>query len=242
MIANNSHRFAAVLALSLLLPTAAISADDSLDAKQLVEQSRITFERFLADPAMKPMNELLKQAKGVLIAPQILRGAFLLGASGGSGVFLARGKDGEGWSSPTFYTIGDVSFGLQIGGDSSETVLVAMTDRGVSALLTDSMKLGANAGVAMGPVGVGAAAATENLSADILTYSRSKGAYAGLSFDGAVVATRAGLNAAYYGKPVSPSDVLLRHEATNSDATPLVDAVARAAGQGSGEAPAQSTD
>jgi lipid-binding SYLF domain-containing protein len=129
------------------------------------------------------------------------------------------------WFGPAFYTIGGASFGLQIGGQASEVVLLAMTERGVDSMMASSFKLGADAGVAAGPVGIGVAASTANLSADILTFSRSKGLYGGISLDGAVVATRGGLNEAYYGKEVTPTDIFVRREVTNSQAKGLISEV-----------------
>ncbi|MGH7480362.1 MAG: lipid-binding SYLF domain-containing protein, partial [Candidatus Methylomirabilales bacterium] len=95
-----------------------------------------------------------------------------MGISGGSGVLLAHDAKARKWGGPAFYTIGEASFGLQAGGQAAEVVLVALTDRGVTALLSTSAKLGADAGVALGPVGAGAEAATANLSVDLVSYSR----------------------------------------------------------------------
>jgi len=158
----------------------------------------------------------------VVIAPEFLKGAFVVGASGGNAVAMVRdGKTGR-WSEPAFYTIGGASIGLQIGGESSEVILLAMTERGVSALMGNSFKLGAEAGVAAGPVGIGAQAATANLSADVLSFSRSKGLYGGISLDGAVVAVREGLNHAYYGKKATPTDILVRHDVKNPQTSCLI--------------------
>jgi len=205
------------------LPIPAFPADNKMDADQLVSKARMTFASMVADPNLEALVDLLKTAKGVFICPALLKGAFIVGVSGGSGVFLARGE--KTWYGPAFYTMGGASFGLQIGGQSSEVVLVAMTERGVAALLSTSAKLGADAGVAMGPVGIGASAATANLSADIISFSRAKGLYGGISLDGAVVAVRGSLNDAYYGKKVSPTDILIRHEVTNPQAARLIQAV-----------------
>jgi lipid-binding SYLF domain-containing protein len=206
-------------------------ADDAQQARQLVEKSRLALEAFVADPQMGPsLRSLLPKARGVLIYPQVLRGAFIIGASGGSGVFLVRESRRHRWGGPAFYTIGQASFGLQAGGESSEVVLVALTDRGVSALLATSTKLGGDIGVAVGPVGAGAEAATQNLSADIVSYSRNKGLYAGLALDGAVVAVREALNKAYYKKAVTPTQILIQREVSNPQAAGLIRAVARLAG------------
>lgn len=206
-------------------------ADDLADAKNLVEVSRIAFESFIADAQLsEPLRAILPQAKAVLIYPQILRLAFVFGGSGGSGVLLAHDEKTNTWTGPAFYTLGQFSFGLQAGGDAATIVLVALTDRGLSALLSTSAKLGADASVALGPIGGGAEAATANLSVDIISYSQSKGLYAGISVNGAVVATRDALNRAYYGREIAPSAILISREATNPNAAPLVAAVAKAAG------------
>lgn len=223
------------LVVALLLAGVAIAprpaaADDAQDAQQLVEKARLTFEAFAADKEYEGMLDLVKRGKGVLIYPMVLRGAFIFGASGGSGAFLARDEKANQWNGPAFYTIGEASFGLQIGGDAAEIILVALTDRGVAALLSTSTKLGADASVALGPVGAGASAATANLSADIVSFARSKGLYAGISVQGAVVATRGGLNKAYYGREVTPTDVLIRRTVTNPHAAGLIGAVSKVAG------------
>jgi len=206
-------------------------ADDLQDALQLVEKSLLTFNAFVADKEMGPsLQAILKEAKGVLVYPQVLEGAFIFGVSGGSGTFLALDAKANVWSGPAFYTIGQVSFGLIAGGRASEVVLVALTDRGVSALLTTSAKLGADAAIALGPLGVGAEAATANLSADIVSYARNKGLYAGLEVNGAVVATRGALNAAYYGKEVTPTQILIQREVSNPHAKGLIEAVSKQAG------------
>jgi lipid-binding SYLF domain-containing protein len=223
---STARAFAALLVCAAA--SAPARADDALETKQLVEKAKLTFDTFVADPQMKPMHDLLKRAKGVFVAPQVIRGAFVVGASGGSGVFVAKDSASGKWSSPAFYTIGDVSFGLQAGGDASEVVLVALSDRGVSALLSDSLKLGADVGMAVGPVGAGAEASTAGLSADIVSYSRSKGAYAGISLEGSLVKTKPGWNKAFYGQEVTPTDILIKGTATNPAAEPLVSAIAKA--------------
>ena len=204
-------------------------ADDVQQSQQLVEKGRLTLESFAADPNMGGgLRALLKKARGVLIYPQVLRGAFIVGAGGGSGVFLARDEKTGDWSGPAFYSMGQASWGLQIGGDASEVILVALTNRGVMALLSTSAKLGVDAGVAVGPIGAGAEAATANLSADIISYSRAKGLYAGISLEGAVVATRGDLNRAYYGPDASPTEILISRTVKNPHAETLVAAVAKA--------------
>jgi SH3 domain-containing YSC84-like protein 1 len=222
----------AVLASCILgvIPASAAS-EKKADAERLVEKSRLTFEAFVADKDMgPPLKSLLPRAKGVLIYPQVLKGAFIVGAAGGSGVMLAHEAKAPHWSGPAFYTMGEGSFGLQIGGEAMEVVLVALSEKGVSALLSTSVKLGGDVGIAAGPVGAGAAAATQNLSADIVSYARAKGLFAGISLDGAVVDVRETLNEAYYGKKVTPTDILIKGSAKNAQANKLKAAVSKAAG------------
>jgi lipid-binding SYLF domain-containing protein len=212
-------------------PITPARADDSADARQLVEKSKLTFDTFMRNKDMGGFRDLLKTAKGVFISPQLLEGAFIFGVSGGSGVFVTRNSATGRWDGPAFYTVGGASFGLQAGGQASEVVMLAMTDRGVNALLSPSVKLGADVGVAAGPVGIGAAAATANVSADILTFALSKGLYAGISLDGSVVAVRDEWNAAYYKKPgVTTTDILIRGDVRNPEAAKLIAAVSKAAG------------
>jgi SH3 domain-containing YSC84-like protein 1 len=206
------------------------AASPTLSAKKLVETSRMTLETFMADPANKEFQNLIKKAQGVYVTPSLLKGAFVVGASGGSGVFLVRDKHTGKWMGPAFYTLGGASFGLQAGGQASEVVLLIMTERGVNAFMNSNFKLGADVGIAAGPVGGGVAAETANLSADILSFSRSKGLFGGLSLEGAVVKVRGGYNEAYYGKKISPSQILLGGRVSNPHAKGLLEEVTRAAG------------
>jgi len=224
----------AFLALFLLGSMAApfpgrAAAEEAMDARHLIENAQLTLETFSRAPEMEAFRNMVKDARGVFVAPQVLKGAFVFGVSGGSGVLVSRDRLKGQWAGPAFYTIGSVSFGLQIGGDASEVVLLAMTDRGVNALLESSVKLGADVGVAAGPVGIGAAASTANLSADIVSYSRSKGLYFGISLDGAVVKTREDWNNAYYNGVVTPTDILLKRSVTNPQSGGLLDIVGKLA-------------
>jgi lipid-binding SYLF domain-containing protein len=219
----------ATATLFLLSGVRPAHANEVKEARQLVERADMTFENFEAAPEMDAFRDLLHRAKGVFIAPQVLKGAFVLGVSGGNGVLLTRGETSSAWHGPAFYTIGEVSYGLQLGGEASEVILLAMTEKGVTAMLANSLKLGADVGVAAGPVGMGASADTANLSADIVSFSRSKGAFGGVSVNGAVVAVRPGLNHAFYGGKLDPTDILIRHRGSNRQASRLIAAVAKGA-------------
>ena len=211
--------FATILAAILLVAaTPGAMAADKEDAQGIVDKSRVTLGELMRDDNYKWMKEHLKDAKGVLIYPQVLKAGFILGGSGGTGVLLARdGKTGD-WSDPAFYTLGSVSFGLQIGGEAAEVVVLVMSQKGMDSLLTSKFKLGGDASVALGPVGGGAKG---DVTADFISFAKSKGLYAGLNLDGSQINVRESLNNAYYGKEATPADIIVKKSVSNKGAVPL---------------------
>jgi len=210
---------ATILAAMLLVAAApgAMAAGEE-DAQGIVDKARVAFGGFMRDDNYGWMRDHLKDAKGVLIYPQVLKAGFIFGGSGGTGVLLSRdGKTGE-WSNPAFYTMGSASVGLQIGGESAEVVLLVMSQKGMDSLLTSKFKLGGDASVALGPVGGGA---QSDITTDFLSFSKSQGLYAGVNLDGSYLSVRDSLNKAYYGKEVSPIDIIVRHSVSNRGAIPL---------------------
>jgi lipid-binding SYLF domain-containing protein len=214
-----------VLTMFTLAVVPASAGDSAAKAQRLVTRCLWAFEHFMADPDIGWFRTSLKDAMAVLIIPTLGKGGLIIGGYGGSGCMLALDEKWEEWSYPAFYTMGAVTFGLQIGGAADEWVLMAMTRRGLDAMLTSSFKLGADANVALGPVGTGIKGATT----DILAFSRSKGLYGGLTLEGAVVATRDKLNNAYYGKDLRPSEILVLGKVSNSHADELRAAIKKAA-------------
>jgi lipid-binding SYLF domain-containing protein len=200
---------AALIALLLCGPGRAL-ADDIGDAKNIINQAEATLKNFMNDPDMKWFGSHLQEAKGVYIVPKLTKGAFIFGVEGGNGVVLAREDKSGGWSEPVFYETSAASFGLQAGAQSSEAVVLIMTPKAVDSLMANKIKLGADGSVAIGPKGGGA---DTNLAADFVTFTRAKGLYAGVSFDGASIRSRDELNAAYYGQDVRPSDIIIAHKA-----------------------------
>jgi len=200
---------AALIALLLCGPGRAL-ADDIGDAKNIINQAEATLKNFMNDPDMKWFGSHLQEAKGVYIVPKLTKGAFIFGVEGGNGVVLAREDKSGGWSEPVFYETSAASFGLQAGAHSSEAVVLIMTPKAVDSLMANKIKLGADGSVAIGPKGGGA---DTNLAADFVTFTRAKGLYAGVSFDGASIRSRDELNAAYYGQDVRPSDIIIAHKA-----------------------------
>lgn len=189
---------------SMLIPTPS-NAMDFAEQQQLVEKARLTVQAFAADSSLGgPIRDLKSEAKALFIVPQFVRGAFVFGGAGGSGVLLVRDEKTGGWSEPAFYTMGSASFGLQIGLDTSEMVLVVRTQKGLEEFYRTDFKLGADVSMAVGPAGEGVS--VRGIAADILSYARKKGAFAGISVEGAIIAVSNDSNRAYYGKDVRPTE------------------------------------
>ncbi len=183
---------------------------------ELVDRSYITLQKFLQDEDMAWLRQHLEKAKGIIIVPQLLKGAFFVGGAGGSGVFLVRSGACE-WTYPAFYTLGSVSLGLQIGGETAELILLVMSQKGVDALLSTAVKLGGDVSVAAGPIGMRAKAQV----ADILAFGYAKGAFIGFSVEGAVIKPKDAWNRMYYHKLVRPVDILYGHKVKNPHADKL---------------------
>jgi lipid-binding SYLF domain-containing protein len=208
-------------------------AADEAEAQAIIDKAQGTLANFMRDQKYSWLHQQLKTVRGVIIFPQIVKGGFFLGGSGGTGVFLARDASNN-WSQPAFYTLGSVTFGLQIGGEAAEVIMLVNSEKGVTTLMTSSVRLGGDASIAAGPVGGGAkgAVAVPTVTADFISFARSKGLYAGLNLEGAVLAVRDSLNEAYYGKKVSPSEIVSRKGAGNAGANELRSALKRASTRG----------
>jgi len=206
--------YLALLSFSFAPP---VQAGDFGKPQELVAKGTAVYKSFMHDPNMTWFRENVHRARGIFIVPQMLRGGFIIGGSGGSGMLLARDRKTGEWSYPAFYTMGSVSLGLQIGADASEIILMVMTQKGLDAMLSTEFKLGADVSVAAGPAGASAKAQL----ADVLAFGRSKGLFGGISIEGALVAPRNDWNEAYYHAPVSPVDILIRRTVKNPQADAL---------------------
>ncbi len=213
----------------LACATVSTTTDEPIVQQLLVDEARVVVDTFAADPDIAWFRKYLKDAKGVLIVPDLYKGAWFLGGSGGRGVLVVRDQETGKWAGPAFYTMGSVSFGLQFGGQKSEAIVLVMTEKGIKSLQKTSVKLGGDASVAAGPVGIGAQGATApSLNVDYITFARSMGAFIGVSLDGAILDENYDWNKAYYGKPVRLADIIVTHSATNPNAAKLRSAVAKA--------------
>ena len=211
----------ALVGLASLAPDS--RADGATEAQVVVDNANRTFTHFMNDPDMVWFRNNLDKAYGLLIIPILGRGGFIIGGSGGRGLLVGKDSQTGYWSQPAFYTMGSASIGLQIGGDKSEVILMVMSKNGLDALLSTKAQLGGDMSIAAGPVGTGTRAATT----DVLAFSRSKGAFAGFTAEGSIIDPEDQRNAAYYGKAVSPLDILIRRTVENPGATTLVNNIAK---------------
>ena len=211
-----------LLAAVMVLTNFCASADEIANTESYVNDSINTLNNFANDPEMKWFRDHIKDAKGILIIPRLYKAGFLFGFSAGTGVLLTYNQEYDQenpseqshWSNPAFYTLISLSAGAQIGIEVAEAVLVIMTQKGIEAMLSSKLQLGADVSIALGPIGAGLQMAT----ADVLQYTRAKGVFAGLTFEGAILSPREALNEIYYGKPASPMDVLIKRNVVNAQA------------------------
>ena len=199
-----------------------INAEEPVKQQLLVDQARITFKSFMIDKDMAWFRDHMHKAKGFLIIPDLLQGAWFVGGSGGRGVLVVKDKTTGDWSQPAFYTIGSLSFGIQFGGEKSEIIMMVFTQKGLDRLYSSSFKFGGDATIAAGPVGGGAKA---DVMTDFVSFVRSRGAYAGISLEGAIVKVNDDWDEAYYGKKVSPVGIVEKKLVSNPGSAELLNTV-----------------
>jgi lipid-binding SYLF domain-containing protein len=181
----------------------------------------------MAAPDKGIPEEVLDHAKCIAVVPHLLRGGFIFGAEGGRGVATCRTPNG--WSAPAFFAITGGSWGLQIGVEGVDLVMIVQSDKGMQRLLSSKFQLGADASVAAGPVGRHASADTDwKMNAEILTYSRAKGVFAGLDLSGSAVRRDDDSMRTVYGEDVGTRAVLAGNVAPTPPAQPFLEAVSGA--------------
>lgn len=170
-----------------------------IEAQQRSNNAVKVFNEIMSTNDKAIPRELLRRAEAIAIFPGVIKAAFIIGGRGGNGLISRRTRNG--WSEPAFYDLGGGSFGAQIGGGKTDYIFLIMNQEGLKGLMEDKFEMGGEAGVAAGPYGREASAATNpTLDAGILSYSRSKGAYIGAAVKGAVIKPDNDLNRAIYGK------------------------------------------
>ena len=216
--------------IALLQIAGTVCAQDEITNQTiLIEKSISTLQSFVVDKNMEWFREHIKDSYGIIIIPQLLKGGFIFGGAGGRAVLLGRDELTGEWSQPVFLTSIGVSFGLQIGGKTSEVIVLVRTLKGMEEFYTSSVNLGAEASIAVGPIGAtGEAATAQSLKADYLSFAKSKGAFAGLSLNGSNMRINDKWNSEYYGREVRPVEIIVTHEVTNPKSDKLINAVIRA--------------
>jgi SH3 domain-containing YSC84-like protein 1 len=205
-----SYLMSMLLVVMAICPSFAFAADQEKDTNRL-ENSGTVLKEILDVPDDIP-QDLLDKADCVVVFPSVLKAAFIVGGSYGRGAMSCRkGQNFSGpWGAPTMMALEGGSFGFQIGGEATDFVLLVMNERGASGILTSKVKLGADASVAAGPVGRTASAETDaTLRADILSYSRARGAFAGIALEGSTIRPDNGANKEIYGREVAARYIVL---------------------------------
>jgi len=189
------------------LTTRLVNAAPTSDQTELVRKADVVLDEARHDPQFGNSGQLFQRALGVMVVPNLVKGGFFVGGEGGNGVLMAR--HGNRWSNPAFYTLASASFGLQIGLEVAEVVLFVMSNRALNAWMQNEVRLGGQAGLTVLVVGSNAAAsATTNANVDVIAWAKSKGAYAGLTLEGSLIRPRNEWNYAYYGRTLTPVQVL----------------------------------
>jgi SH3 domain-containing YSC84-like protein 1 len=177
--------------------------------ERMVERARLALDSFLDDPIFEEMRVYVQNAYAVLVVPEMLKGGFIFGAEYGIGVLLVRDSQTGAWGQPAFYALYGGSFGLQLGGQTSDVVFTIMNENAVDQLTSRGIKLGADAGMAAGRLGVSiGAATTTHFGEDIYAFAKNKGLFGGFWLDGAYVQAKNDWNEAYYGHPVDPREIV----------------------------------
>ncbi|HWN86348.1 MAG TPA: lipid-binding SYLF domain-containing protein [Vicinamibacterales bacterium] len=197
---------AAVAAIALtLLPRLALAQQAETD--RVTEAARV-LEEVLAAPDKGVPQAIIEKAQAIVVIPSTVKGALLIGAQRGKGVMSARSA--TGWSAPAFVTLTGGSLGLQIGGQATDIVLVVTNERGIENLAQNTFKIGGDASVAAGPVGREATASTDyRMQAQILSYSRSRGLFAGVSLAGSTIRADRDANERIYGIGYSTRNIVV---------------------------------
>jgi SH3 domain-containing YSC84-like protein 1 len=202
-----------VLTATLSLATVSALAGEK-EEKERAQNAATAFREILSAPdAQAVPQELLDRCECVAMFPSVKKGGFIVGGQYGKGLISCRRANGT-WAAPSFFTIGGGSFGLQIGAQAVDLMLLIMNKGGLESLLKGKVELGAGASASAGPVGRNASASTDVLmKAEILSYSRSRGLFAGLELKGAVITEDKGANKDIYGKELSAREIILEGKA-----------------------------
>jgi lipid-binding SYLF domain-containing protein len=215
------------LCLGFLIPGSAFAASSHEDLQDRIDAAKVVLDQILGTPDNSIPLNILQQATCVGVIPSLKKGAFIVGAEYGQGVVTCR--TGHGWSAPVFIRLAGGSFGFQIGGQATDLVLVAVNDHGFQDLLKSKFKIGGDVAASAGPVGRNSQAATDwKMNAELLTYSRSKGLFAGIDLNGASVSQNVDDTNVFYGEPHGFRSILKGEVPVPAGAETFVKTVAHA--------------
>jgi len=219
------HLVLVVLSVAALLGNLSWAGSVREDATERLQNSAYVLKEIAAAPDKGIPDEVIKNSKCIVVVPHLIKAGFIVGAKHGRGVAVCRTD--TGWSAPAFVSVGGGSWGLQIGAEGVDLVMLVMNHQGLEHLLSSKFELTGEGSAAAGPVGRHASAGTDwKLNTEMLTYSRSRGAFAGLTLEGAVVEQDADATVAIYGNDVPFRRVLMGEVAAPDAATPFLRAVA----------------
>ncbi|HET6182889.1 MAG TPA: lipid-binding SYLF domain-containing protein [Acetobacteraceae bacterium] len=210
-------RILLAVALFAALPALARAQGEQ---QAVVDRATLSVQEMMTTTVSTTPRDMLPKARAVLLCPRVFKAGFFFGGSGGRCVLLARAGNGT-WSYPAFYTIGSLSFGLQIGVQDSALTLLVMTNAGLQAILNTHFKFGAGASLAIATIGGGVAGAVTPGSADIVAFEEARGVFAGISLEGTVLDSDTGADQAYYGAPLDARQIVLAMQGRNPGAEPL---------------------
>jgi SH3 domain-containing YSC84-like protein 1 len=214
------------ICLSLLFTSSAFAASTKEDLQSRLDAARVVLDQIMGAKDATIPNNILRSATCVAVVPGMVKGAFLVGAQYGQGVVTCR--TGHGWSAPVFIRMAGGSFGFQIGGQATDLILVAVNDRGMQDLLKNKFKIGGDASAAAGPVGRQGDAGTDwKMGAELLSYSRAKGLFAGIDLDGTSVSQNKEDTELYYGAPEGFDRILRGEVPVPQGSVPFVRTVAQ---------------
>jgi lipid-binding SYLF domain-containing protein len=222
------HFSSLILILSLGVAIGGNRAVFASDETERLQAAREVLQEILATPDKGIPEDLLKKARCAVVVPGAKKGAFIVGGEYGKGFVTCRSAKGQGWSAPAAIRMEGGSVGFQIGGSENDIVLLVMNEKGADRLMSSQFKLGGDASVAGGPVGRTTSAATDaTLRAEILSWSRARGAFAGVSVSGSTLREDRDANKSLYGKELGTREVVSGGIAAPAEAKPFLAVLAK---------------
>lgn len=197
------------------------------NTQHLVDSSTLTLQDMMEGSQGSQIQSFIQKSQAVVICPNVFRAGFFIGGEGGGCVLSARTEDG-GWSNPAIYSMGGGSFGLQIGLQNAEVIMIIMTKGGLNAMLNSQFKIGADAGITVATLGAGVSGAMSTaVNADIISFSKSQGLYGGISLSGNILSNDTGREQSYYGQTLDARQIVVDGMGSNPGANPLRELLAR---------------